>query len=283
MKKTTLFLSILLGFAGAAQSQDTDNSYFMLGLQGRMGTMQNAYADANGVVYKDRFSQLGGDFIVESYDNKYFRGDFPFIGDLLFITLENWISKPNKLMGPASGSNRLRQSEGRALPQPTTVAAFAFDEPLVQLIWSALPFKRRIQVGLQGDLRNYGVSYFSVDGEKWEEQSNIGLLAPTNTLLAGGGVNVGYIHYFDAEPLHRLRVSVLYNRYFQRNNRGDNFSNLGSSSLAIESMLYFKRIGYAGLSWHKTTLNEAFEVNSIMQTTSSGMLRIKFGVFIRNK
>ena len=74
MKKTTLFLSILLGFAGAAQSQDTDNSYFMLGLQWRMGTMRNAYADANGVVYKDRFSQLGGDFIVESYDNKYFRG-----------------------------------------------------------------------------------------------------------------------------------------------------------------------------------------------------------------
>lgn len=276
-----LTFSFLL-ISALCAGQDTRNSYIHVGLQWRQGNVSNAY-QVNGQLRDDRFSQLGGDFMVETYGNVYWRADFPFIGDLLLIPIENAISKPNKLFGPASGSNRLKNSDAFVNPGNADAAAFVLDEPLVFMMVSILPMKKRLQLGFQGDLRSVGIMGFTSDGKKWEEDDNLGIgLSEPELLLAGVGGNAGYIHYFNEDsPLHRLRITGLFTRYWQKTTSDQLFESFDSKSISIESMLYFKRIGYAGLTWSRTTLGEAFYESRPGTDMEISTLRLKAGFYIK--
>ncbi len=275
---------LLLLFACASTvlfAQDTRNSYIHFGLQWRQGNVSNAY-QVNGQLTDDRFAQLGGDFMVESFGNVYWRGDFPFVADLVFLPIENALSKPNKMFGPASGSNRLKNSDAYVSQGNADAAAFVLDEPMAFLMFSILPIKKRLQLGFQGDLRSVGIMGFTSDGKKWEEEDNLGIgLSEPELLLAGVGGNAGYIHYFNEDsPLHRLRITGLFTRYWQKTTNDQLFESFDSKNISIESMLYFRRIGYVGLTWSRTTLAEAFYESRPGANMEIAMVRVKTGIYI---
>lgn len=279
MKQLTFLLLLV---SAVATAQDTRNSYIHIGLQWRQGNVNNAY-QVNGQLRNDRFSQLGGDFMVESYGSVYWRADFPFVGDLVFIPIENAIAKPNKLFGPASGSNRLKNSDTFVNQGNADAAAFVLDEPMAFFMVSILPMKRRVQLGFQADLRSVGIMGFASDGKKWEEEDNLGIgLSEPELLLAGVGGNAGYIHYFnDDSPLHRLRITGLFTRYWQKTTSDQLFESYDSKSISVEGMLYFKKIGYAGLTWSRTSLGEAFYESIPGTVMEISTIRLKTGFYIK--